>query len=378
MTLYIVVVVVMAAATVIERYEGTDFVSAHLYGSWWFSALWALLVVAATALLARKRERRPSVLALHLSFVVILAGALLTHLTAIRGIVYLRQGKPVNTYLTKDMQLHPLPFTITLDHFEILYHEGTDVPSDYVSHVSIGNQAFRISMNHIATSHAIRLYQSDYDDDLQGSILAMSSDPWGIPVTYCGYALLFIALPWMLLDPRGEWRQVSGRRRRLTIGSLLAAIILAVCFFSKMMAQKTPLIPVLNTPLIAVHVGVIFTAYALLALTFINSLTALVWHRRAMQLQQVSLVLLYPAIACLGYGIFIGAIWANLSWGTYWSWDPKETWALITFMVYAIPLHKPCRHTVTFYHLYLTLAFLTILMTYFGVNYLLGGMHSYA
>ncbi|MCI5757820.1 MAG: cytochrome c biogenesis protein CcsA, partial [Bacteroidales bacterium] len=87
------------------------------------------------------------------------------------------------------------------------------------------------------------------------------------------------------------------------------------------------------------------------------------------------------AVACLAAGIFIGAVWANVSWGTYWSWDPKETWALITMMVYAVPLHRspltdnnhPKR-----YHAYVLLAFLTVIITYFGVNYLMPGMHSYA
>ena len=75
------------------------------------------------------------------------------------------------------------------------------------------------------------------------------------------------------------------------------------------------------------------------------------------------------------YGIFIGAIWANVSWGTYWSWDPKETWALITLMVYAVPAHRNIHINR---HVYMTLAFLSILITYFGVNFFLGGMHSYA
>jgi ABC-type transport system involved in cytochrome c biogenesis permease subunit len=80
-------------------------------------------------------------------------------------------------------------------------------------------------------------------------------------------------------------------------------------------------------------------------------------------------------------GIFIGAVWANISWGNYWSWDPKEVWALITLLVYLIPLHstfftqenRPMR-----FHLYAIFAFLSVLITYFGVNLLLGGMHSYA
>jgi ABC-type transport system involved in cytochrome c biogenesis permease subunit len=74
-------------------------------------------------------------------------------------------------------------------------------------------------------------------------------------------------------------------------------------------------------------------------------------------------------------------VWANISWGKYWSWDPKETWALITLLIYAVPLHAkslPVLQQPKWFNLYLTLAFLTVLMTYFGVNYFLGGMHSYA
>ena len=98
-------------------------------------------------------------------------------------------------------------------------------------------------------------------------------------------------------------------------------------------------------------------------------------------LQVLSRLFLYPAVTTMGLGIFIGAIWANISWGTYWSWDPKETWALITFMIYAVVLHTqslPALSKPGAYHLYMIIAFLSIIMTYFGVNYVLGGMHSYA
>ena len=95
----------------------------------------------------------------------------------------------------------------------------------------------------------------------------------------------------------------------------------------------------------------------------------------------LSRIFLYPAIFTLGIGIFLGAVWANVSWGNYWSWDPKETWALITFMIYAVALHTqslPSLQKPRNYHLLMTLAFLSIVMTYFGVNYFLSGMHSYA
>ena len=91
--------------------------------------------------------------------------------------------------------------------------------------------------------------------------------------------------------------------------------------------------------------------------------------------------LLYPAMACLAIGIFVGAIWANLSWGEYWSWDPKELWALISLMVYAVALHDgsmPWLRKLRAYHLFIALSFLVLLMTCFGVNMLLSGLHSYA
>ena len=150
--------------------------------------------------------------------------------------------------------------------------------------------------------------------------------------------------------------------------------------------------PVLSSPLLTIHVSVIMMAFALLSLTFIigcwelgvrccSKLFRSSPYGEDMRGASLSQLFLYPAMTCLGLGIFIGAIWANISWGTYWSWDPKETWALITFMVYAVALHNRSfkwLNTPLAYHLFMVLAFLTILMTYFGVNYFLGGMHSYA
>ena len=99
------------------------------------------------------------------------------------------------------------------------------------------------------------------------------------------------------------------------------------------------------------------------------------------RLQVVSRLLLYPAVFLLAAGIFIGAVWANVSWGRYWGWDPKEVWALVTMLVYALALHPaslPCFRRPLFFHVFSVAAFFCVLITYFGVNFLLGGMHSYA
>jgi len=87
------------------------------------------------------------------------------------------------------------------------------------------------------------------------------------------------------------------------------------------------------------------------------------------------------AVFLLSAGIFIGAIWANVSWGRYWGWDPKEVWALITMLIYSFALHPgllPALRRPRVFHWFVLLAFLSVLFTYFGVNFLLGGLHSYA
>ncbi len=166
---------------------------------------------------------------------------------------------------------------------------------------------------------------------------------------------------------------------------VLVAGALLVSHLSFMSPEMTPLMPVLQSPLLSIHVSTIMVAYALFAILTLVSVAALIAYRRGgAQAEHMTLVcelLLYPAVFLLTTGIFLGAVWANVSWGTYWSWDPKETWALITLMVYAAPLH---RHSVRMfseprkYHIYIICAFVSVLVTYFGVNYLLGGMHSYA
>lgn len=181
----------------------------------------------------------------------------------------------------------------------------------------------------------------------------------------------------------------------LTFGFLLSGFFLLVSHISQMDPQITHMMPVLNSPLLSLHVSIIMMSYALVSLTFICGIVALLLkgisklrgHREktsiATQMESLAVlsrIFLYPALTTMGIGIFIGAIWANVSWGNYWSWDPKETWALITFMVYAVVVHTqslPLFRRPLSYHTYMVLAFLTILMTYFGVNYFLGGMHSY-
>ena len=178
------------------------------------------------------------------------------------------------------------------------------------------------------------------------------------------------------------------------VGLGVVAIILAFVM-TKVVTPKPPLQPVLQTPLLGIHVSVIMLAYTLFAIIAINGIVGLCSKRLSAACYQLSVILLYPALFSLTAGIFIGAVWANMSWGRYWGWDPKETWALITMLVYALLLHFPWLkkkftilipqgerlfHNSQFtiaYHVFSVIAFFFVLFTYFGVSYFLGGLHSY-
>lgn len=746
--LYILVLVCMAAATIVEKSQGTDYAHAHYYGAWWFILIWAVLAALGAFYIIKRKVKCASTLALHLSFIIILLGALLTHVSAKRGMIHLRIGQPTDTYMAQDeeqgMKEEKLPFSLCLQKFEAKMHDGTNAAADYSSKFTVidgdDKSEGEVSMNNIYSHRSYRLYQSSYDEDGKGSVLAINADPYGIPVTYTGYALLFISLVWMLFDPKGGYRKLlkspllkkgalmialifsmaniqtlhaesatgnlqnavlpketaekfgelhilyndricpvqtfaldfckkiygarsyqgltaeqvlsgwvfygntwanepfikiksgemktamnlpdyaslntffnremggytigqyvqeyyngqqdkfhqqaadidgkiqiimelregislkvlpytftknvkatkdhsfikagtttwfspvdklpqaveqqhalyirnvfsllngdvkagntsrvneffvkmkkyqevssgnslptatqykaerinnafpfatilfmanltlgfialfytiyrmtkkkeikvlnialpillgvsflaltfglalrwiisgnipmsNGYESMLTVawfvmlisilmqlririvmvfGFLISGFFLLVSHINQMDPAIGQMMPVLNSPLLSIHVSIIMMSYALLSLTFICGIMGICLRSHGEELQALSRIFLYPALTTMGFGIFIGAIWANVSWGNYWSWDSKETWALITFMIYAVVVHTqslPVFRKPLVYHIYITLAFLSIAMTYFGVNYFLTGMHSYA
>ena len=671
--LYVALVVVLAVTTFVGQARGTAFAGAHVYHAVWFALLWGVLAVLTLVACVRMRLwRRVPLLLLHGSFLVILGGALITFLWGEQGYVHLEEGKTTDRFVVQDSRhLLPLPFSLRLDSFRIVCYPGTEAPADYVSYIHVsGNgresQKASVSMNRIFSCGGYRFYQSSYDPDGRGSWLSVNHDPWGIGVTYAGYALLGLSMLWVLCSRGGEFRRllrhpllrmggflvlflllgttlqaaerklpvlnlkqadslasvqviyhdrvvpfntlardfvlkltgkpaykglepeqviggwllhpevwkdepmiriksaalrrrlglesdfarlsdlfdgqtyrlqaywdasdnhsgelspldkaivetdekvglilmlqqgtlirplpddgsvarlpeakvraellynripfsrwlfmfnlsvgllafalllykglrpvaadgrmlrgverffacalwaallfqalgyglrwyIGGRvplsngyetmqflalatlllaclfRRRfpftLPFGFLLSGFALLVSYLGQMNPQITPLMPVLVSPWLSSHVSLIMMSYALFAFMMLNGVLALCVRREALRLMLLSRLLLYPAVFFLGAGIFLGAIWANVSWGHYWSWDPKEVWALVTFMVYAVPFHAGSLSRLRkplFFHVYMMVAFLTVLMTYFGVNYVLGGMHSYA
>lgn len=371
---YVLMMLLLAGATVLERLNGAEWIAENVYQSWWFAGLWAVLVVGGVRGILKGSVLRKNVggLILHLALVLILTGAFLTKTTGQQGLVHLRVGEEGKSSLF-------LPFLIKLEKFEIPTYEGSDMPSDYISHIfisdEIGVRRGVVSMNNIFSHKRYRLYQSSFDEDGQGSWLSVNYDPYGIPVTYAGYVLLLVGFLWVLLR----------RCPKTTIAVVVIYAVIAILFTMRKEARAAEdfLLPVLRSPLIGWHVAAFIVGYTLLALMSLISVCALCVKRESAlrrKFTEANRLLLYPSEMLLAIGIFVGAIWANLSWGRYWAWDPKEVWALITMMGYALPLHavslKWFRND-TFFHVFMIIAVLLALMTYFGVNMILGGIHSY-
>jgi len=186
-----------------------------------------------------------------------------------------------------------------------------------------------------------------------------------------------------------------GRKSNLTIAStaFVAAIVLWVAHQNWMDPAITTLVPVLDSYWLMIHVSVIVGSYGPFTLGMILGLVALILmiltnekNKKKMDLNIKELTIINELALIVGIGLltignFLGGMWANESWGRYWGWDPKETWALISIMIYAFVIHMrliPGLRSIWWFNVMAVLAFASIMMTYFGVNFYLVGLHSYA
>lgn len=322
---------------------------------------------------------------LHIALATIVVGACVTHFVGVQGEIHLRADKATRIPDTE--------FSLFLWDFHIVSDEQGN-PADFVSELRLLDRSVQplqidegiVQMNKPLKYHGYRFCQSDYDSDMQGVVLTYNYDPWGIGITYTGYGLLLLAMIGFFFQRHTYFRALISKQHTWLMVVLGVAVVVMAVVMTKVVTPKPPLQPVLQTPLLGIHVSVIMLAYTLFAVMMVNGILGLSMPARRERLMHLSQLLLYPALFCLTAGIFIGAVWANMSWGRYWGWDPKETWALITMLVYALLLHWPWlsrylklsdNSKQLIYHIAAVVAFVFVLFTYFGVSYLLGGLHSY-
>ena len=188
---------------------------------------------------------------------------------------------------------------------------------------------------------------------------------------------------------------VFSKRSSITMAStaIMAGLILFIAHLNWMDPQVTNLVPVLNSYWLSIHVAVITASYGFLGLGallgFITILLFVLKNKNNEKLISLSIVELNAinemslmiGLVLLTIGNFLGGVWANESWGRYWGWDPKETWALVSILVYTVVVHLRFIKSIYSefnYSVISLLSFTSVIMTYFGVNYYLAGMHSYA
>ena len=186
-----------------------------------------------------------------------------------------------------------------------------------------------------------------------------------------------------------------GRKSDLTIAatSFVSSMILMIAHWNWMDPEIANLVPVLDSYWLMIHVSVIVGSYGPFTLSMILGIVSLILimitnqknkKKIDLNLQELTIInelSLTVGLIMLTIGNFLGGQWANESWGRYWGWDPKETWALISIMIYAFVLHMrliPGLKGKWIFNLMSIVAFASIMMTYFGVNFYLTGLHSYA
>jgi cytochrome c-type biogenesis protein CcsB len=200
-----------------------------------------------------------------------------------------------------------------------------------------------------------------------------------------------IFMSWVTLLAGLIFARRSGYAVALT--AILSTLALLVAQMSNMNPEITNLVPVLKSVWLTIHVTVIMAGYGFLGLASVMGLLNVSLYASLgpsnngrlkeviREVTRVNHLILTVGLYFMTAGVFLGGVWANESWGRYWGWDPKETWALITVLVYALVGHMhriPGMRGDFAFNLASFIAYTSVLMTYFGVNYFLGGIHSYA
>ena len=384
-------VIIFISAIVISLLIGlSSLLPVEIYSSAIWHILWIAIAVALifsiiiivrqtynnerTTYMGRLRRNGPAFI-MHISFLLMIAGGFCTSLFSRRGTLHLFPSQTADCFISSDGKIKKLPSAVTLLSFATEYYPGKNLHKDFKSELKTATgDTMRISMNHIGRLEDYRFYQTSYDD-YGGTFLTVTYDPTGTALVYTGF-ILFISTGVIEIG-----RNIRRHSARLTNLYAIAVCIISLgaCLISLSPAREG-VIPILATYWMPVHVGFCCAGYAVLGSTLPIAVIALSRHRLSCRqhFANIGIHLILPGVFLLGLGIITGAMWANVSWGRYWAWDPKETWSLATLLLYSIPLHRyfKMRRQPKFFSIYLILAFSSIIMTYFGVNFL-PSLHAY-
>ena len=293
-------------------------------------------------------------------------------------------GNPEWRALEESGAIKEMPFTIELKRFIMeTYDNGS--PKRFASEIKILTKSGKriettIDVNKPYEVDGWKIYQYSYDTQMgaqsQISILELVSDPW-LPLVYIGFymmlagavCLLVFSLPFAGSGGEGHWHY----KWAFSFSTLVALVIIGVFLFRSGLHSKT-LMPALQSPWFAPHVIVYMFAYALLGAATVMAFYLLIFKKTTVSDHAYGIIdrLVYIGLGFMTFGMLFGAFWAKEAWGHYWAWDPKETWAAITWLSYLVyihyrllPKHRP-RHALGL----LLICFILLQMCWWGINYL--------
>lgn len=335
-----------------------------------FFLLWHLLFVIVRGWKDARGKIRWRFLLNHCGlFIALSAGVIgVTDSSDIRMPVY-RNAASNEAYQT-DVTRVFLPYSLRLDDFAVDYYDN-GTPSKYVATVTAIDEdstTFVLEVNHPHNkSFGEDIYLASYDaaagSDTAYCVVQIVNEPWryaifvGIIMMLAGAVLMFIKGP-------GKWN------KWLVISSIVLAALFWVVTMIRVGAHNDTLVPALQSPWFTPHITAYMFAYSAFAIAFILAIYSVVTKRDDVFAKIDALA--YFGIAFMTFGMLAGALWAKEAWGHYWSWDPKETWAAITWLAYLIYIHarlftKTDRRVLC---LILAVAFICLNMCWWGVNYL--------
>lgn len=231
--LFVVYAILMAAATILEKFYGTPVAKGIIYYSPLFFIIQLLLCAAFVCTSIRKQlftVKKWHYSLLHGAFIIILAGAGVTHFWGKEGIIHLREGEKCDFFWLKEGNMQAeLPFELELQDFKLIRYPGSLSPSSYESYLKIytthGEHETKVYMNNVLDIEGYRFFQASYDEDERGSVLSVSYDSMGRNITYFGYICLFIGLAGCIFSSNSRFMSARRRLSRLTVSAMVAAIM---------------------------------------------------------------------------------------------------------------------------------------------------------
>lgn len=349
-------IVILISAAVLTAIEGTW--KLQLFRTWAFLAIVVLLMFSLGLVTVdgiRKRLSASYILS-HMGLLIMLFGGFFGAPDVMDAMLVAPKEQAIQVACSRDGHAVPLPFEVTLEEFTTTFYEDGQSPKQFTSALSISGKKMTTSVNHPVRYKGYRLYQSDYDHDgNKYSVLKVVRNPW-LPIVFIGMALLAISA---ILSMRKAWKS------KLVIPVMIGlAVIFTLISLAKI--NLGTLMPALRSLWFVPHLIIYMLAYSLMAISLIAGIFALCGKKGASEL---SGKLLHTASALLIIGMLCGAVWAQTAWGDWWTWDAKECWAAVTWLLTLVGTHLPQKNYKAVF-VAILLSFAAMQITWYGVNYL--------